>query len=52
MVKYDADWEIMNTYSNLQIVWTQFSTDTLVFIYIRSNLNIYHFFGIQIWLVQ
>ena len=23
-VKYDADWEITNTYENLQIVWSQF----------------------------
>ncbi len=33
-VKYDANWEIMNTYDNLQIVWSQFYTDKLIFIYI------------------
>ncbi len=48
MVKYDADWEIMNTYKNLQIVWSQFFTDKLIFIYIWSNLNIYWFIGIWI----
>jgi hypothetical protein len=32
MVKYDADWEIMNTYENLQIVQSQFFTDKLMFI--------------------
>ncbi len=30
-VKYDADWEIMNTYENLQIVWLQFFTEKLIF---------------------
>ena len=33
MVKYDADWEIMNIYENLQIVWSQFFTDMLLFIF-------------------
>ncbi len=33
-VKYDADWEIMNIYENLQIVWSQFFTDILLFVYI------------------
>ncbi len=47
MVKYYANQEIMNTYENLQIVWSQFFTDKLIFIYIRSNLNIYWFIGIQ-----
>ncbi len=51
-VKYDTDQEIMNTYENLQIVWTQFFTDKLIFIYIRYNSNIYGLIGIQIWLVQ
>ena len=48
MVKYDTDREIMNTYENLQIAQTQFFTDKLIFIYIRSNLNIYWFIGIWI----
>ncbi len=48
MVKYSADWEIMNIYENLQIVWSQFITDMLLFIYIQSTLNIYWFIGIQI----
>jgi hypothetical protein len=52
MVKYDTDREITNTYENLQIVWTQFFTDKLIFIYIRYNLNIYGFIGIRIRLVQ
>jgi hypothetical protein len=34
IVKYDADWEIMNAYENLQIVWSQLFTDNLIFIYI------------------
>ncbi len=50
-VKYDTDWEITNTYENLQIVWSQFFTDKLIFIYIRYNLNIYWFIGIGIRLV-
>ncbi len=29
--KYDADCEIMNTYENLWIVWSQFFTDKLIF---------------------
>jgi hypothetical protein len=49
MVKYDANWEIKNTYENLQIVRSLFFTDKLMFIYIRSDLNIYWFIGIQIW---
>jgi hypothetical protein len=48
MVKYDADREIMNIYKNLQIVQSKFFTDMLLFIYIRSTLNIYWFIGIQI----
>jgi hypothetical protein len=32
MVKYNPDWEIMNTYENLQIVQSQFFTDNLIFI--------------------
>ncbi len=47
MVKCDANWEIMNTYENLQIVWCQFITNKLIFIYIQSNLNIYWFISIQ-----
>ncbi len=50
MVKYDADWEIMNTYKNLQIVWSQFFIDKLILIYIWSNSNIYWFIGILIHL--
>ncbi len=49
MVKYDADWEITNIYENLQIVWSQFFTDILLFIYIRSTSNIYWFISIQIF---
>jgi len=49
--KYDADWEIMNTYKNLQIVLYQFFTDKLIFIYHQSNSNIYWFMGIQIQIV-
>ncbi len=41
MVKYNAKWEITNTYENLQIDWSQFFTDKLIFFYIRSNWNIY-----------
>jgi hypothetical protein len=48
MVKYDTDWEIKNIYENLQIVWSQFCTDKLLFIYIWSTSNIYWFIGIQI----
>jgi len=32
MVKYDADQDIMNTYKNLQKVWSQFVTDKLIFV--------------------
>jgi hypothetical protein len=48
MVKYNANQEIMNTYENLQIVRSQFFTDMLIFVYIRSNSNIYWFISIQI----
>ncbi len=51
-VKYYVDLEIMIIYENLQKVWSQFFTDTLIFIYIWSNLNIYWFIGIWIQLVQ
>ncbi len=47
MVKYDADREITNIYGNLQTVWSQFFTDKLLFIYIRSTSNIYWFIGIR-----
>ncbi len=50
--KYDANWEIMNTYENLQIVQSQFFTDKLIFIYILSNLNIYLFIGIYCQWIQ
>jgi len=51
MVKYDADREITITNENLQIVWSQFFTDMVIFIYIWSNLIIFWFIGIQIWQV-
>ncbi len=51
-VKYDADREITNTYKNLQIVWSQFFTDMLLLVYIRSTLNIYCFISIQICFQQ
>ncbi len=41
MVKYDAEQEITITYETLWIVWSQFFTDMLIFIYIQSNLNIF-----------
>ncbi len=47
MVKYNANWEITNIYMDLQIVWSQFCTDKLLFIYIQSSLNIYLL--ISIW---
>jgi len=47
-VKYNAGWEIMNTYKNLQIVWSQIFTDEQIFVYSWFNLNIYWFIGIQI----
>ncbi len=48
MVKYDAKWEIMNTYENLQIVWSQFFTDKLyLFIFgliqISISLSVFGF---------
>ncbi len=52
MVKYDAEQEIMNIYDNLQIVWSQFFTNNIIFIYILYNSSIYWFIGIQIRLVQ
>ncbi len=48
MVKYNANWEISNTYENLQIDRYQFFTDKLILIYIQCNLNIYWFIGIRI----
>ncbi len=47
-VKYNTDREIMNIYENLWIVWSQFCTDRLLFIYIQSTSNIYWFIGIRI----
>ena len=47
-VKYNADREITNIYENLQKVWSQFFTDMLLFVYIRSTSNIYWFIGIRI----
>ncbi len=52
MVKYDTDREIMNTFENLKIVWTEFFTDKLILVYIRYNSYIYGFIGIRIRLVQ
>jgi hypothetical protein len=52
MVKYNAEQEIMNTYENVQIVWSQFFTDKQIFDYIKSIWNIYWFPSNQIWLVQ
>ncbi len=48
MVKNNANWEITNTCENLQIDQSQFFTDMLAFVYIRSNLNIYWFIRIRI----
>ncbi len=39
--KYDADLEITNIYENSQILWSQFFTDMLLFVYIQSTSNIY-----------
>ncbi len=47
-VKYDAELEIMNSYENLQTVWSQFFTDILLFVYIQSTSNIHWFISIQI----
>ncbi len=44
----NADPVITNIYENLQIVWSQFFTYMLLFVYIRSTSNIYWFIGIQI----
>jgi hypothetical protein len=49
MVKYYVDWEIMLTYKNLQIVWSQYFTDLIIFVYIQSNSKIFWFISIQIW---
>ncbi len=48
MVKYNADQEITNIYENLQIVWSHFFTDMLLFIYIQATLNIYWLIVIRI----
>jgi len=47
-IKYDADREIMNIYENLQIVWSQFVTDMLLFVSIQCTSNIFWFIGIWI----
>jgi hypothetical protein len=39
MVKYNANWEITNTYENLQIVRSQFFTKKLIFIYISFSVK-------------
>jgi hypothetical protein len=38
----------MNIYENLQIVWSHFFTDMLLFVNIQSTLHIYWFIGIRI----
>jgi hypothetical protein len=43
MVKYDSDREITITYENLQIVWSQFFTSTLIFVYIQK------YFGLSVF---
>jgi len=44
MVKYDADREITNIYENLQKGLSQFFTDMLLFVYIRSiGLSVFGF---------
>ncbi len=45
MVEYNANWEIMNTYENLQIVWSLFFTDKLIFgiIQISFGLSVFRF---------
>ncbi len=48
MVKYDVEQEITNIYENLQIVSSNFLTDMLLFVNIRSTSHIYWFIGIQI----
>jgi hypothetical protein len=47
-LKYDIDREIAITHENLQIVPSQFFTDMLIFIYIRSNSKMFWFIGIRI----
>ncbi len=47
-VKYNADREIKNIYENLQIVWSKFFTDMLLFVYIWSTSNIDWFISIRI----
>jgi hypothetical protein len=52
MVKYNADWEITIIYENVQIVWSHFFTDLLLFVYIRSTSNIYWFIGIVLFIFK
>ncbi len=47
-VKYDVDREITNIYENLQIVLSHLFSDIVLFVNIRSTLNIYWFIGIRI----
>ncbi len=47
MVKYDANWEITNTYEFTNSLISVF-TDKVIFIYIRSNSNIYWFISIRV----
>ncbi len=48
-VKYDADWEIMNIYENLQIAWSQFFTDIYYYsfkfglLWISIGLSVFRF---------
>ncbi len=52
MVKYDANWEIMNTYENLQIVQSQFlpiSWYSFIFglIWISIGLSVFRFIAYE-----
>ncbi len=51
MVKYDVKQEIMINYEKLQIIQSQFFTLLQIFVYIRSNLKLFWFIGIQIEIV-
>ncbi len=48
IVKYDADWEITNTYENLKIVRFHIFTDKLIFefgiIWISIGLSVFGFY--------
>jgi hypothetical protein len=40
MVKYDVDREVMITYENLQIVWSQFFTNLPIFGLIQKSFGL------------